>query len=131
GSGEDHDRSIAGRELGRKGTEVRPGLEGALLSAGRRWVVHPKLGRVGVGHPPDHRPREHLPKRLGRVAPVAGREGDSPRRDLLPRSSPTGRSRKTATALASSQRSFSIVTGSTSCCAREAFTSSASGTGPA
>jgi hypothetical protein len=41
------------------------------------------------------------------------------------RSSPTGGSPKTATAFPSSQRSFSIVTGSTSCCSRYASTNSA------
>ncbi len=41
------------------------------------------------------------------------------------RSSPTGRSPKTATAFPSSQRSFSIVTESTSCCPRYASTNSA------
>jgi hypothetical protein len=65
------------------GVELDPRLERTLLSAPRRRVVYADLRRVVVDHPPDHRPREHLPQRLRRVEAVAGRERDPPRGDLL------------------------------------------------
>jgi hypothetical protein len=43
----------------------------------------PSFGWVDIDHSPDHRAREHLAKRLGRVEAVAGWERDPPRGDLL------------------------------------------------
>ena len=64
------------------GVELRPRLERALLPAPRRGIVDAELRRVDVDHPPDNRPREHLPQRLRRVEAVAQR-GDPPGGDLL------------------------------------------------
>jgi hypothetical protein len=83
GSGEDHHRPVTGRELRRDGIEFRPGLKRALFPAPRRRVIHAELRRVGLDHPPEHRPREHLAKGLSRVEAIPGREPDPPRGDLL------------------------------------------------
>jgi hypothetical protein len=65
-------------------------------------------------------------RRLRRVEAVAGERAIRQAAISSDRSSPTGRSPKTAMAFPSSQRTFSIVTGSTSCWARYTSTNSAS-----
>jgi hypothetical protein len=81
--GEDHHRRIARREPGRDRVELGPRLERALLPAPRRRVIHAELRRVDIDHPPDDRPREHLPQRLRGLEAVALRERDPPGSDLL------------------------------------------------
>jgi len=59
--GEDHHRRITRREPRRDRVELSPRLERGLLPAPRLRVVDAELRPVDVDHPPDDRPREHLP----------------------------------------------------------------------
>jgi hypothetical protein len=97
-----------------------------LLPAPRRWVVDAELGRVDVDHSPDDRPRKDLAERLRRIEAVARRERDPLGRELLRPEFCDRPFSEDADGLSNSQRSFSIVTGSTSCCARYTSTNSPS-----
>ena len=82
GGGKDHHRPQPRAESFRDRVEFRPGLERALLGASPLRVLDALLGRVDVEHPPHDRSGEHLPQRLRRLEPVAGRDRHPPGGDL-------------------------------------------------
>src|SRR5436309_13992475 len=80
---------------------------------------------ISPDKPPEEQQRVPYPTQIVQAG-KEGVDGSSPSEGFgFPPAQPlTGRSPKTATAFPSSQRSFSIVTWSTSCCSRYASTSS-------
>ena len=117
--------ACSGARDSRQPHRVRPRTRTGAAPSPGRWVVHAELRRV----------ESIIPQRTARASTcrsawVASNRwpGESAIRQAAissARSSPTGRSPKAATAFPSSQRSFSIVTGSTSCCSRYTSISSA------
>ena len=82
GGRKDHHRPEPRAESFRDRVEFLPGLERALLGASPLRVLDALLGRVDVEHPPHDRAGEHLPQRLRRLEPVAGRDRHPPGGDL-------------------------------------------------
>src|SRR6476660_318593 len=80
---EDHQCAPTFVELAGDLSELRPGLERALLRPPSLRIVDSVLRRIDVDHSPLDGTVQHLPKRLCRLEAMANRDRHPPRRDLL------------------------------------------------